>query len=279
MIRFSLIVATINRKKELDEFLESIKKSDYPLSKIEVIIVDQNDQIDLSFIIKKFEKFFKIYHIKSEKKGLSYNRNIGLKIASGQIVCFPDDDCKYLKDTLKNVDIKFLKDKSLNLVMGRIVDEFGNDCLKKWSKNIEKVTQKKFYFKVSSITIFKRNDEKKMFDQDFGVGNYFGSCEDAEYIYSIIKENKKVKYYPDVVLYHPSSQGSFDYKKSYSYALGHGAFCKKHLDYNLVKLFILGLGNTILKLFKNIIFYNKENCKVCFFSIRGRIEGIIKYKK
>ena len=54
MIRkFSLIMATYGRKDEVGCFLESLMNSNYPMDKVEVIIVDQNKEIDLEPIISK----------------------------------------------------------------------------------------------------------------------------------------------------------------------------------------------------------------------------------
>ena len=52
MKRFSLIMATYGREKEVDSFLKSIKKSNYDLELVEVIIVDQNDKISLNPIVE-----------------------------------------------------------------------------------------------------------------------------------------------------------------------------------------------------------------------------------
>ncbi|MGL5623009.1 glycosyltransferase, partial [Cetobacterium sp.] len=59
---FSLILATIDRKNEVQEFLDSLQKSNYPLQKIEVIIVDQNRDNFLQEIIKKYKEKIKIIY-------------------------------------------------------------------------------------------------------------------------------------------------------------------------------------------------------------------------
>ena len=71
-------MATYGREKEVESFLNSLKKSNYDLSLVEVIIVDQNDKIDLNHIIERHNDL-NIKHIKSTVKGLAKNRNIGLE--------------------------------------------------------------------------------------------------------------------------------------------------------------------------------------------------------
>ena len=54
MFDISLIVPTYGRYIEIEKLLHSLSKQTYPLEKIEVIIVDQNDLIDLAPVINKY---------------------------------------------------------------------------------------------------------------------------------------------------------------------------------------------------------------------------------
>ena len=54
-MKYSLIIATLGRKKELLELIESIKNSDYEISNLEIIIVDQNEKGFLDKELSKFE--------------------------------------------------------------------------------------------------------------------------------------------------------------------------------------------------------------------------------
>lgn len=275
---FSLIVATINRTKELDELLDSIKNINYDLEQIEVIIVDQNKNSILEEIILKYKSNFEIIHIKSEIKGLSKNRNIGIKIANGEIICFPDDDCKYIEDTLKKVEQILGKNEEIKFVMGRIIDQAGNDCLKKWSKKIEHITKKNFLEKVSSITIFLRKNDI-YFDEKLGAGEYFGSSEDVDYIYKNLEYYKNAIYNPDIVVYHPKSDSdNFNYKKAYTYGLGFGAFCRKNLNSNFFIALILGSAWAAVRTFSNLIKLDFSEAKTWAYSTIGRLRGFIEYR-
>ena len=54
-MKYSLIIATLGRKKELLELIESIKNSDYETNNLEIIIVDQNEKGFLDKELSKFE--------------------------------------------------------------------------------------------------------------------------------------------------------------------------------------------------------------------------------
>lgn len=271
---FSLVVATINRKKEVEEFLESIKSGKFPLDKIEVILVDQNKKIDLKEIVEKYKAFFDLIYIRSEEKGLSKNRNKGFEKASGDIVAFPDDDCKYSEDTLIKVFENFKNNPNLDAVIGRIIDEEGEDCIRKWGRKFEKVTPSNFYSKMSSITLFKKNKNKIKFDEELGAGAKFGSSEDADLLYKMIKNRDNVVYDPEVILFHPKGFNNFDEKKAYSYGVGHGVFCRRNLDAHILKIYFMGVGLVVFRIIKSILTFDKINLKIWWNSLKGRIDGI-----
>lgn len=281
MYKFSLVMATYGRLEEIDYFFDSILSSDYDLNKVEIIVVDQNDKICLDDIIKKYNSLLNIKHIKSEVKGLSKNRNIGIRESKGEYIAFPDDDCKYMKDTLKKVESYFENNKEVYAVMGRIVDEDNNDCIRKWSKEDEIITKMNFYTKLSSITLFKRNkkEEKQYFNEQMGVGAPFGSNEDANIIYKSLKSGKIIKYYSDIVLYHPKPPQYIELNKVYSYGLGFGALCKENLDMNMIMLFIKVILYHLLRMFMGILTLNKEEIKLRSKYVQSRINGFIKYKR
>lgn len=238
-MRFSLIVATLGRKLELMEMLTSIKNSLYDLDKIEVIIVDQNDKSFIRDDILEFDGL-NIKYIHSEKKGLSYNRNIGLREACGEIVCFPDDDCKLYPDTLKSVEL-FLKRDQFDFCMGRIFcREHNKNIIKNWPENSKKINRFNSYFLNSSITLFVNKNKAIEFDEDLGVGAKFGSCEDADYIYRLLENNAQGCYDPLIEIWHPDPNfHDIALVKVNSYASGFSRFISKKTDAIKISLLIL----------------------------------------
>ena len=280
--KFSLIVATYGREKEVEHFLKSIETSKYDLKNIEVIIVDQNKEIDLEPIVKKFSEKIFIKHIKSEKKGLSLNRNIGLKIASGDIIAFPDDDCEYLEDTLCIVNNIFNSDKELKLLMGRIVERDGSDSLRYWPKKYSKINKNNFYKKCSSITMFfDKSVNELYFNEKLGAGVYFGACEDSDLIYRTLKDKHKAVYNPELRIYHPhyNSKINMDLRKIGSYGLGFGGFIKSNLDIYLLILFVKAEIFHLLKTIIYLITLKFEDSKKSKEAFTKRIVGFIKYRQ
>lgn len=277
-IGFSLIMATYGRKDDVFSFLKSIESQIYDKSKIEIIIVDQNDIISLDSIINDFKKSLNIIHIKSKIKGVSYNKNLGLKVAKGDIIGFPDDDCRYYPETLLEIESFLKKNKQIDVVLGKIYDkDINRNIIRNWSEKSFKVSFYNFYLNTSSITIFA-NKNKLFFDDNLGVGTKFGSCEDIDYVAQLLKNKKHIYYNPNIIVWHPEEKAnSFDYKKINTYSMGFGAFCKKHKSISILILFFKSLIYHFMTFIKGILLLNKHITKKGFNSFFFRIKGFYKY--
>jgi glycosyltransferase involved in cell wall biosynthesis len=286
-IKFSLILATIGRDEEVGSFLKSLEKQSY--KNFELIIIDQNQDNKIDNIVERYKENFFITHIKIKEKGLSLARNIGLNYVKGDIIAFPDDDCEYPPNLLSKVHELFLKFDEFNVLTGISIDKkakkiSSGNFLKKKSE----ITSKNIFKSAISFTIFikiKSNDPPLLFDEKLGVGADFGSAEETDYLYRLIKKGYKGFFNPEEILvYHPCKMMNIEeeIKKAHSYGMGMGAFFKKHLirerDFSLIKVFFLlflirpigGILSGLLKL----------NYKISLLYINvlvARWKGLVKY--
>tara|TARA_Y200000002_G_scaffold364793_1_gene354091 strand:- start:687 stop:1778 length:1092 start_codon:yes stop_codon:yes gene_type:complete len=110
-IDVSVIIPIYNGKPYLKKCIDSLKKQNHTLLKIEILFIDDASNDNSGEFIKSLDiKNAKI--IRSEtNKGPSSARNIGIKNASGEYVFFQDVD-----DTIENntLEILFLKAKDYN---------------------------------------------------------------------------------------------------------------------------------------------------------------------
>lgn len=84
----SVVVCSYNGGKTLRECLQSLMELDYP--DYEVILIDDGSTDGSAEIAANFPQV--IYH-HQENQGLSVARNVGAKLASGEIVAYTDSDC------------------------------------------------------------------------------------------------------------------------------------------------------------------------------------------
>lgn len=275
MNRISLIIATLGRKDEIIKLFKSIESSRYDLEKLEVIVVDQNPRGFLSeALLSSFR--FNVKYIHSNIKGLSINRNIGLAYATGNIICFPDDDCKFYANTFNEV-LKVLSDSNTDFCIGRIFNrETEENIIKVWPKKRLTINKLNSYFLASSITVFVKRKFILNFDEKLGVGAEFGSCEDADFIYRLLKNGAKGIYTPNIELWHPSPNYEIiSLIKVRNYASGFGYFIRKNTDYVKLLLLTLLLMKKNTQLLLNI--YNRSFQKHYFkFFYIGLVKGLIK---
>ena len=278
-ITFSLILATVDRTDEVRRFFDSIVGQCFPKEKIEVIVLDQNIDERLDTIIDEFRCQLRINHIPSNIKGLSYNRNIGLEMAKGKYVCFPDDDCTYYPDTLSSV-LKCFEKYSVGSVFGAIRDRAtGENIIREWPVKDKMVTRWNFFWLYSSITMFTKNKSLR-FDDNLGAGCYFGSCEDSDYSYSLIK-SAPVYYCGGVEVWHPKiGLEQFTQHKNISYSLGFGGFCGKYWkDFYILRLFFMALVFHSCKAFFSLLKCNSEGFSARKDAVLYRLRGFFEYLK
>ena len=275
MNKFSLIVPTLGRTKELELFLKSIENQIY--KNFQVIIVDQNDHNLVKDICDKYINNFELIYIKSNEKGLSLNRNKGIKIADGNIIAFPDDDCEYDENTLFLVN-KYFKTTNYNIYSCKVIDKYNKKPFGK-SQNFDcDIKYSNIMKNCVSISIFIKYKEKNHihFDEKLGVGAKFGSGEESDLIFSLYHKGYRGKYFAREYIYHPFKLNDDNRVKSDS--LGLGALMKKEIIYrgNIVK--ILFYINRLIR--PTIGYLIKPNRRSYFKqAIKYRIQGFIDYRK
>ena len=272
--KFSLIMATFGRKEVVEQLIISLLRQTYKY--FVLIVLDQNEDDRVYNIFKKFNKQIQIKYIKSQKKGLSANRNIGLQFADGDIIAFPDDDCEYKPDTLEFINNYFLNN-NYSILTINFEDKFSGKY--QYSVCKKNITLHNFTKIACSITIFTRSDAIKniYFDEKLGVGSVFGSREETDFLcYLLLKKSLNGFFDGTYSIYHRILTSNFS-KKNPSYgASGLGAFHKKLIIY--YKYYRL-LPGFFLLLIKNIIALLLMPQKKYFYeTLKGKIQGFFNYK-
>lgn len=274
---FSLIIPTINRKFEVDQLLRSIKNLEYPLNKIEVIIVDQNKDSFIDDLVTKYSKYFIIKHLKVSFKGTSRAKNYGLKYAEGKYIHFPDDDSFYEKNTLTKVYSEFKK-IDVDAIAVKVIDPIKKTpALLKFSSEKQYVNCMNFFKLTIEFNVFWKREKfilLKGFDENLGVGTYFASEESGDIILRALKQNYKILYIPGIVIYHPDKRNP-NPQKVYDYALGFGALFRKHIKMKNFCIFSYAfsyIGKSIIGMIIFYFFGKKEK----FLKYKNRLFGVVR---
>lgn len=118
MIKVSVIVPVYNTGKYLRKCLDSLVNQ--TLKEVEIIVIDDKSTDNSRAIINEYEKKYaniKVIHNKTNQ-GIGYNRNLGIKKASGEFISFVDSD-DYVDKKMYEKMYKKAKMDKLDLVICR----------------------------------------------------------------------------------------------------------------------------------------------------------------
>jgi GT2 family glycosyltransferase len=112
----SVVIPTRDRQEMLVRLLDSIINSDYPLEKLEIIIIDDASKSKITYAPRAKDIRIKIIRNNS-RKYLASCRNIGIKNSEGQYIFFIDDDNVLAKDTISILVSAFDRIKNLGVAV------------------------------------------------------------------------------------------------------------------------------------------------------------------
>ncbi len=112
---------------DLELFLASLRVQVF--QDFELIAVDQNPDERLFPLLAPHAERFPIHHLRTLAGGVSQARNAGLQHAGGDVLAFPDDDCRYPPDLLRRAAEFFAKHPEIGGLAGRLVDEEDDSFL------------------------------------------------------------------------------------------------------------------------------------------------------
>lgn len=276
-IKYSLLIATLNRKKLLRRCLDSLYNQTY--KNYEIIIVDQSDEIDC-----ELEQESRVKYIHISERGLSHSRNVGLSVVAGDYVCLIDDDAVYDKNYLEAAnDYLVNSKKNIGIISGRGRDpETGNYLLPSMKDDQIRILgwRQLFSYCMSAIMVIKREILIEGFDTDFGIGAKYGAAEDTDILIRTFLRHYTVVYNPKMNLFHKSgSNNDVDLDKVYKYSIGIGAIFKKyylsHSKILFLSLFLYSFSRSIVGCLAYIL--GKRKYIRSYYAIRGKIRGFRDY--
>ena len=272
-MKFSLVMATLGRDKETALFLESLKNQTY--TNYELIIVDQNKDDRIDKIVSSYN--LNITLIKSSIKGGSYNRNIGIKRITGDIIGFPDDDCEYEPDTLKKIADFFNENAGYSIYTCNTKDKYKCGSVFRGLKKDCNINLFNFLNTGIFFSMFFRKEALSDFslDERLGVGTYFGSGEESDLLLYLLYKKLKGRYFANNFIFHPAKKELLP-QRVVTYSLGHGAMFRKAICvYKFYILFFIYIYRLIPYLIKSVLMPGNKIVKAI---VRGRIKGFLEYK-
>lgn len=247
-MKATYIVPTLGeRPVQIKRLLDSILKQK---GDKEVIIISQDNHDNVDLYISDYIKDLSIVHLKTNKKGLSHARNLGIKESSGDLIILSDDDCWYNDESLTDI-VNIMNTYDSDVVLTKIYDPINKTPYKKYKTEGFTIQKKIQLLSKSSIEIaFKKNIIQ--FDENFGLGGIYVAGEEADFLIQCLKSNKKIRYEPKNTVFHLKS---FNNKLNSSLRIeAKGALYSK--NFNFMTTIVVNLRDIFLKKqLKTISFY------------------------
>ncbi len=221
-IKFSFIIATVDRDDQLRKCLFSIEKAQENSREIpiEILVViqkaKQKKQISL-----KFPELSSFYYI--DKSGLSAARNFAIAKSRGDYLVFLDDDAAVKEDFINILAKRAMEYKSVNAFCGRLINPLDEKpfSLLFYNKRVKRLKRINYQYFMGSAHVLSRVVLKKIgcYDERFGVGSRYYGSEETDIFFRLKAAGEKVLYLPDLIFFHPVTASSADYRYKYAYAV------------------------------------------------------------
>lgn len=232
----SVVVATCSRPGDLQECLAAILAGVYPVH--EVLVMDQSSD-EKSRLAAEDLKDPRIKYHHLDIKGKSRALNAGLQLASGEVLCFTDDDCVPAPGWVGAAMEEFEADRGLSVVFGQTLPrvETADAAVFAITVSSERrvFARRRNPYNVGGAggnVAFRREamDRIGTFDETLGPGAPFKAVEDNEYFYRAFKLGMKGVYSPQQIVYHKQSMNREAVSaRLREYRIGNGAFIAKYL--------------------------------------------------
>jgi GT2 family glycosyltransferase len=116
-LRVSVVVPTRNRSAHAAECARAILGTD---GFVDLIFVDQSDDRATEEELSRIDDP-RLRYVRTDTRGVTNGRNLGMSLSKSDIVAFTDDDCRVRSDWVqRNIDI-FAADQEVAVVCGRVV--------------------------------------------------------------------------------------------------------------------------------------------------------------
>ncbi len=107
-LKISVVVVAYNEEKNIGACLDSLALLDYPLDRLEIVVVDNDSADRTRDIVREFmARLPRIRLVVNPVRGIGASRNVGLREARHDFLAFTDADCTAPPDWLSRLEKAF----------------------------------------------------------------------------------------------------------------------------------------------------------------------------
>lgn len=288
-MRISLITTSFDRQVELDRFALGVAEQNHN-AEIEVIFVSQGPA-KLRLPVDSCAKVTMLEHRIGECIPLSVARNIGLQSATGDIVGFPDDDCWYEPNLLRNISEYFSRNPQIGCICTNVFDpqtklslqserffQRGLPLGRRPAQKNRNIDFRNLFKFVNSNGIFAKREVLEQiggrFNEQLGVGCKIGSAEETELVSRMLSRSLVVQYVGEIQVYHPVIENNvYNPGKALEYNRGYGVLCGWLIKDGHFSVFLHFVCYLFRSCLATLLFFNTQGSRDSYW---GRVKGMVK---
>jgi GT2 family glycosyltransferase len=230
----SLIIASRNRARFLQECLESVLQGDELPT--EIVIVDQSD---MPQPIVVSSSVCKVRHICTQSVGLSRARNAGVAAAQYDVLAFTDDDILVTRTWFGSLVQALVRAGPCAVATGRVLASKA-EVSGGFAPSIVVADGSRVYegrvfadpLNPPNMAMFRSAvEDVGPFDERLGAGSTYPAAEDNDFGFRLLEAGYRISFAPEAVVYHRAWRTQADYLPlRWSYAIGQGAYYAKYVS-------------------------------------------------
>ncbi len=203
---FSIIVPTYRRPQALARCLQALMEADYPLTSMEVIVVDDGSPTPPDAVVREAAERLPVRLAPKDHAGPAAARNHGAELAKGDCLAFVDDDCRPSPGWLKSM-AGTLAETPVCAVTGRTENVLRQNLFSQASQTLISFLYEYYNSDPTRARFLTSNNmviSADLFRQIGGFDTSFprAAGEDRELCDRLVADGQPVVYMADAVVYH-----------------------------------------------------------------------------
>lgn len=195
MTTIDIIICTVNRRIAcIPEILLPCQEGVHYIVSLQITDKDRNYEIPEN--LQQREDVTVVSHY---GKGLSKNRNEGLKYSESDLVYFIDDDTRILDGTINKIRQTFDDNKDIDIAFFQVSTYTGKGLKQYSATELSIKTFREIYYLLTPEMVCRKSKikNKLFFNEYFGLGADYLSCYEQQlFTFEAIKSGLVIKYFP-----------------------------------------------------------------------------------
>ena len=200
-MKFSLVLDVGRSPEELSRFLKGLEKQDH--SELELLVVDRGENNSLTHCLDDYRERLVIYHLRTEGE-LPAARNLGVSMATGDVIAFPTAECWYPPGLLAQVRNCLVDKPYLDGVLGSCV--MKGRMLRGGGRRTGMINKYNLRgVDCTSFTMFLRRgllERVGRFDEYPGLPGARSGGEDRDFLLKCVQARARLLHEPGFVVHH-----------------------------------------------------------------------------